>query len=57
MNVCIDGFVLPLPKNRLGDDQVMADPRIQARCPAEGQPAPFDCRRMAYGGFRTLVTR
>lgn len=120
MNEYIDGFVIPLPKNKVGDYQamaetaaqiwmehgalevrecvaedtdakdmvpfprlagagseetvvfswiryrsrehrdavnarVMADPRIQAMCPAEGQQAPFDCQRMAYGGFRTLV--
>lgn len=33
---------------------VMADPRMQSMMSAEAQP--FDCKRMAYGGFRTLVT-
>lgn len=32
---------------------VMADPRMEALMPDE--PAPFDYRRMAYGGFKTLV--
>jgi uncharacterized protein YbaA (DUF1428 family) len=34
--------------------KVMADPRIQAMCNPED--APFDFKRMAYGGFRTIVT-
>lgn len=33
--------------------KVMQDPRIQESC-KEGE-APFDCARMAYGGFETLV--
>lgn len=33
---------------------VMADPRMQPMMSAEAPP--FDCKRMAYGGFRTLVT-
>lgn len=32
---------------------VMADPRMEALMPEE--PEPFDYRRMAYGGFKTLV--
>lgn len=32
---------------------VMADPRMEALMPEE--PEPFDYRRMAYGGFTTLV--
>jgi uncharacterized protein YbaA (DUF1428 family) len=33
--------------------KVMADPRIKEICdPAN---TPFDCKRMAYGGFRVLV--
>jgi uncharacterized protein YbaA (DUF1428 family) len=31
----------------------MADPRMEALMPEE--PEPFDYRRMAYGGFKTLV--
>lgn len=33
--------------------KVMADPRMQEM----GSPGnmPFDCKRMAYGGFRTLI--
>lgn len=34
--------------------KVMADPRIQEMCPAQTE-APFDCKRMAYGGFKTIV--
>lgn len=34
---------------------VMADPRMKSMMTAESQP--FDCKRMAYGGFRTLVVR
>ncbi|SFZ79477.1 DUF1428 domain-containing protein [Chitinimonas taiwanensis] len=33
---------------------VMADPRMAPMMQPD-QPAPFDCKRMAYGGFRTLV--
>lgn len=32
--------------------KVMEDPRIKAMM--EG-PQPFDCKRMAYGGFKTIV--
>ncbi|HEY1081929.1 MAG TPA: DUF1428 domain-containing protein [Prosthecobacter sp.] len=36
--------------------KVMADPRMQEMCPAaSGGEMPFDCKRMAYGGFRTIV--
>lgn len=35
--------------------KVMADPRLKDLCGPDDQP--FDCRRMAYGGFRTLVHR
>jgi uncharacterized protein YbaA (DUF1428 family) len=31
---------------------VMADPRMH---PDETKPMPFDCARMIYGGFQTLV--
>ena len=33
--------------------KIMKDPRI-AKIMAEG-PVPFDCARMAYGGFKTIV--
>ncbi|HEY5741310.1 MAG TPA: DUF1428 domain-containing protein [Terrimicrobiaceae bacterium] len=33
--------------------KVMADPRLREMM--EGQSIPFDCKRMAYGGFETLV--
>jgi uncharacterized protein YbaA (DUF1428 family) len=33
--------------------KVMADPRMQ-KMMAEG-PGPFECHRMAYGGFTTIV--
>lgn len=32
--------------------KVMADPRL--KCDPENMP--FDCKRMAYGGFKTLVS-
>ncbi len=36
--------------------KVMADPRIQEACPgSNGGEMPFDCKRMAYGGFTTIV--
>ena len=34
--------------------KVMADPRMD--CAMETGSAPFDCKRMAYGGFTNLVT-
>ena len=33
--------------------KVMADPRL--KCDPEN--VPFDCKRMAYGGFETLVSK
>jgi uncharacterized protein YbaA (DUF1428 family) len=33
--------------------KVMKDPRITKAM--EGQKAPFDYRRMAYGGFKVLI--
>lgn len=33
--------------------KVMADPRMKEFC-KEGEE-PFDCKRMAYGGFRSIV--
>lgn len=35
--------------------KVMADPRIQEMCPLSGNEMPFDCKRMAYGGFQAIV--
>ena len=32
--------------------KVMADPRINAMSPKD---MPFDCKRMLYGGFKTIV--
>jgi uncharacterized protein YbaA (DUF1428 family) len=32
--------------------KVMADPRIREMM---GDSMPFDCKRMAYGGFKTIV--
>ena len=44
-------------KSRAHRDQVnakvMKDPRIQAMCAPDD--VPFDCKRMLYGGFKTLV--
>ena len=33
--------------------KIMADPRLAAMCTAVS--AIFDCKRMAYGGFKTIV--
>ncbi|BDS06196.1 hypothetical protein NT6N_12360 [Oceaniferula spumae] len=33
--------------------KIMADPRIEAMCEEVGRI--FDCKRMAYGGFKTIV--
>ncbi len=33
--------------------KIMADPRLAAMCPET--EAVFDCKRMAYGGFKSLV--
>lgn len=33
--------------------KVMQDPRIKDSCDPENMP--FDCKRMSYGGFRTIV--
>jgi uncharacterized protein YbaA (DUF1428 family) len=44
-------------KSRKHRDQVnakvMADPRLQKIC-KQGEE-PFDCKRMTYGGFKTIV--
>jgi uncharacterized protein YbaA (DUF1428 family) len=34
--------------------KVMADPRIKELC-GDPESAPFDCKRMLYGGFTVLV--
>ncbi|MBE2181310.1 MAG: DUF1428 domain-containing protein [Chthoniobacterales bacterium] len=33
--------------------KVMADPRLSEGCDPDNMP--FDCKRMAYGGFQTIV--
>ena len=33
--------------------KIMADPRVAGMC--DPKDMPFDCKRMAYGGFKTLV--
>lgn len=35
------------------NDKVMKDPRLAKM--TDQEPMPFDCKRMAYGGFKTLV--
>ena len=35
------------------NSRVMGDPRIAAMC--DPKKMPFDCKRMAYGGFKTIV--
>jgi uncharacterized protein YbaA (DUF1428 family) len=34
---------------------VMADPRMAKMMAAGGKDMPFDCKRMAYGGFSVIV--
>ena len=38
--------------------KVMADPRMQECCPDKNPDAvlSFDCKKMAYGGFQTIVS-
>lgn len=38
--------------------KVMADPRLNDMCPEKnpGVTMPFDCKKMAYGGFQTIVS-
>jgi uncharacterized protein YbaA (DUF1428 family) len=35
------------------NEKVMKDPRIANMCDAKDMP--FDCKRMLYGGFETIV--
>lgn len=35
--------------------KVMKDPRIVRMMPADPKKFPFDCKRMAYGGFKAIV--
>ena len=35
--------------------KIMADPRLNDLCDPVNQP--FDCKKMAYGGFKTLVQK
>jgi len=50
-------FAYIVYKSRAHRDQVnkkvMADPRLTEMC--NPQKMPFDCKRMTYGGFKTLV--
>lgn len=39
-------------RNRV-NARVMADPRLSQMC--DPSKLPFDCKRMAYGGFKVLV--
>ena len=43
----VDGFVLTVDKKK---DPVMNDPKWK------NMPMPFDMKRMAYGGFKVLVS-
>jgi uncharacterized protein YbaA (DUF1428 family) len=51
----VDGYIVYT--SRAHRDQVnakvMKDPRLQQMC--DGTKTPFDMRRMAYGGFKTIV--
>ncbi len=50
-------FAYIVYKNRAHRDQVnakvMKDPRVHAMCDPKNMP--FDCARMLYGGFKTVV--
>jgi uncharacterized protein YbaA (DUF1428 family) len=50
-------FAYIVYKSRAHRDQVnarvMKDPRMLAMCDAKDMP--FDCKRMLYGGFKTIV--
>ncbi len=50
-------FAFVTYKSRAHRDQVnakvMKDPRIMALC--DPKKMPFDCARMSYGGFKTIV--
>lgn len=35
--------------------KVMKDPRIAKMMPTDPKKFPFDCKRMIYGGFKTIV--
>lgn len=35
---------------------VMKDPRMKKMCP-DPKKMPFDCKRMSYGGFKTIVLK
>lgn len=61
----VDGFVITVPKNRLGEYRKMA--RVAGKVwkehgaleymetVGEDMNPPFDMKRMAYGGFKTIV--
>jgi uncharacterized protein YbaA (DUF1428 family) len=76
----IDGFVIPLPKNKIDDYRRIAqkagevwrdhgaleyrecvgeDLDVEAQVPfphlMDASAMPFDCKRMAYGGFQVVV--
>lgn len=44
-------------KSRAHRDRVNAKVRREAGATMEGMPMPFDMKRMAYGGFATIVDR
>ena len=50
-------FAYIVYKSRVQRDRitgkVMKDPRIKGQCDARNMP--FDCNRMLYGGFKTMV--
>ena len=67
MGAYVDGFVIPLPKDKIEEKagaiwrehrdevnaKVIADPRLSDTM--NGSDFPFDFKRMAYGGFNVLV--
>lgn len=52
-------FAFIVYRSRKHRDEVnakaMSDPRLKVYCGHEKE-MPFDCKRMAYGGFKVLVT-
>lgn len=37
------------------NEKIMADPRVKELMSMHGDTPIFDCKRMAYGGFKTIV--
>lgn len=63
----VDGYVLPVPKNRIAAYRKLASIAARAcmkagalehrECVGDQLKLPFDMKRMAFGGFKVLVSR